>query len=148
DGSEREVHEAAEIIRDATGRPTRMIGTVQDVTEQRRAEKERERLLRQVEAEQRWLKTVIETSPVGILLIEGANGERITANAWAERLFGWPLQPDAGAAQLAGHVCRRDGTPLNVEELASSRALRGEVVVGDEQLLPQPGGRSIPTLVN
>jgi PAS domain S-box-containing protein len=38
DGSERIVHEQAEVTHDGAGQPVRMIGTVQDVTERRQAE--------------------------------------------------------------------------------------------------------------
>lgn len=38
DGTERVVHEEAEIIYDADGRPIKMIGTVQDITERKQAE--------------------------------------------------------------------------------------------------------------
>ena len=43
DGSERVVHEEAEVMRDQEGRAVRMIGTVQDVTERKLAEDELER---------------------------------------------------------------------------------------------------------
>jgi len=38
DGVIRIVHESAEVLRDAQGRPARMIGTVQDITERKQAE--------------------------------------------------------------------------------------------------------------
>ncbi|MBI5386313.1 MAG: PAS domain S-box protein [Verrucomicrobia bacterium] len=44
DGSERVVFERAQVLHDAAGRPFRMVGTVQDVTEQKRAEETRARL--------------------------------------------------------------------------------------------------------
>jgi PAS domain S-box-containing protein len=40
DGSVRWVHEKADVVRDAAGRPARMIGTVQDVTEIRQLEEQ------------------------------------------------------------------------------------------------------------
>ena len=40
DGSERIVHEEAEVIRDREGKPIRMSGTVHDITEWKKAEKE------------------------------------------------------------------------------------------------------------
>ncbi|HVO35434.1 MAG TPA: PAS domain S-box protein [Gemmatimonadales bacterium] len=40
DGTERSVREQATVVRDATGRPVRMMGTVLDVTEQRRLEEQ------------------------------------------------------------------------------------------------------------
>ena len=42
DGSERIVHEQAEVFFDDGGSPTRMVGTVQDITDRKRAEQERE----------------------------------------------------------------------------------------------------------
>ena len=40
DGSERWVHERADVLRDAQGRPVRMIGTVQDITDRRQLEEQ------------------------------------------------------------------------------------------------------------
>lgn len=50
DGELRVLQESAEVVRDATGRPTRMVGIVHDVTDRKRAEAER--LLLQAELEQ------------------------------------------------------------------------------------------------
>lgn len=47
DGSERIVHEEAEVVRDQSGKPIRMIGTVQDITERKRYEAEIERMANQ-----------------------------------------------------------------------------------------------------
>ena len=49
DGSIRIIHDYARVIRDQSGDPVRMIGTVQDVTEQVAAEEERTRLASAVE---------------------------------------------------------------------------------------------------
>lgn len=40
DGTERHVHEHAEVLRDETGTPVRLLGTVQDVTEYKRLEEQ------------------------------------------------------------------------------------------------------------
>jgi len=67
DGSERTVHERAEVIFDDTGRPIRMIGTVQDITERKQAEQELrdafseiERLKEQLEADSAYLQEEIK----------------------------------------------------------------------------------------
>ncbi|MBI4497865.1 MAG: PAS domain S-box protein [Chloroflexi bacterium] len=135
-------------VKDEQGKVLYRIVNVQDITERKRAEEERERLLTELEAERNWLRTVIDRSPAGIILIEDAAGTRITANRRAEELFGRPLSSEGGIAQYVGQVCRPDGTPLAAEELVSRRALRGETIVMEEMLLPQPGGREVPVLVD
>lgn len=45
-------------------------------------------------------------------------------------------------------ICRPDGSPYPAEDLPSSRALRGEVVLGEEILFCQPSGRRVPAIVN
>ena len=53
DGQERIVHELAEVLRDADGLPLRMIGTVQDVTDRRRAEEQRQSMERKFQETQK-----------------------------------------------------------------------------------------------
>ena len=121
---------------------------VVEITERKRAEEEREHLLEQVATERIWLLTVIERSPIGIVLADETDGLRLVANRRAEELFGHPLQPLAGIAQYAGQVLYPDGTPYPYERLPIVRALRGETVDSLETRLRQPGGREVPTLVS
>jgi two-component system CheB/CheR fusion protein len=54
DGTVRVIHGWSHVERDAAGRPLRLLGTCQDVTEQKRAERERERALEELkEADRR-----------------------------------------------------------------------------------------------
>ena len=62
DGTERIVHEHAEIFRDDSGKAVRMMGTVQDVTERRQAEQA-------VLAERQRFNNVLEVLPVYVLLL-------------------------------------------------------------------------------
>lgn len=128
-------------VYDAASQLVALQGSGRDVTE-------RVRVTDQLVAERSWLRTVIERAPIAILLIEGPDGTRVVANPWAERLFGFPSRPDEGIAQFVGRVCRPDGTPFRHEELASARALRGKVVVNEEQLLRVSDGRTVPIRVS
>ena len=84
DGQIRHVHENAEIMRDASGRPERMIGTVRDVTRQFRTDQ----ALRESEEK---LRTVIEGFPV-ILWVIDANGVFVLSRGAGLKLLG--LGPD------------------------------------------------------
>lgn len=45
DGSEHVIYERADILRDSSGHPLKMLGTIQDITDRKQAESERNRLL-------------------------------------------------------------------------------------------------------
>jgi PAS domain S-box-containing protein len=109
---------------------------------------EREALIRSLDAERAWLRTVIEVSPVGMILVEGANGRRIVANARTERLFGRSLTPEGGIGQYIGQILLPDGTPRPVEDLAVTRALHGQTIAREEEILRHPDGTGSQVLVS
>lgn len=84
DGSERIVHEQAEVIYDAKGLPLRMTGTVQDITEQKRTESELKKL-----------SMVMEHS-VNVIMITNAGGDIEYVNPIFEQITGWPKEEVIG----------------------------------------------------
>ena len=119
-----------------------------EITRLKQAEEERFQSFRQVEAERAWLRAVIERSPVGIILVEGANGERVVANWRAEEMFGRPLPPEGGISQYVGQIYAPDRTPLTRDKLATERALHGVSATVEEELLRQPSGREVRARVS
>jgi PAS domain S-box-containing protein len=88
-----------------------------DVTERRRAEAERERLLAELEAQARQMQHVIDTVPEGVLLLD-AKGRVRLANPVAERALA--VLADAGVGDVVTHLGER---PLY--ELLTSPPTRG-----------------------
>lgn len=82
DGTERVVHERAEIIRDDVDAAKMMIGTVQDVTDQNR----NKLALQRVTAEQ---DLILENTRIAIVLTKGR--EIVRASRSYENLFGWSV---------------------------------------------------------
>ncbi|MBI3181909.1 MAG: PAS domain-containing protein [Myxococcales bacterium] len=110
---------------------------------------ENARLYDQAQEERQRLKAIFDASPEGIILFEAGTGRIFLANEAAARLVGQPLDAEA---PMAAHpqkygLFRPEGTTYPAQELPSSRALRGEVVVGEEVLMRTPGG-DVPVLVN
>jgi signal transduction histidine kinase/DNA-binding response OmpR family regulator/methyl-accepting chemotaxis protein len=66
-------------------------------------------------------------------------------NESASRLLGIPSdrEPVLSDVSRHGHRCAETGQPIGVDDLPSSRALRGETVTGEVLIAPpaQPGGR-------
>ena len=97
------------------------------------------------------LEALIETSPVGVVVFDGATGRMVSSNREARRIAESLRSPGQPLEALPGTVvCRRaDGREVTLAELplalrgASPRAVRAEEVV-----LSVPDGRSVRTLLN
>lgn len=106
---------------------------------------ERKAFVAKIESERKWLQTVLDTLPLGMLLVQPDG--RLFFNRRSEELLGMRLSPEGGSAQYASRVLFPDGRPVPREQLLSARVLReGETVTGEEFLVERPDGTRIPTL--
>ncbi|WP_437288351.1 PAS domain-containing protein [Sorangium sp. So ce406] len=132
------------IERDESGKPLTAIGISRDVTAEKLADEERERLLEQLAAERTWLNTVIERTPVGIVLLD-PTGQQITWNHRAQELARATSPDELGGASC---LCLSDGQPLSPEECPAMRALRGEVTTARELSLRRAHGSALAVLMS
>jgi PAS domain S-box-containing protein len=114
DGATRYLHTQAEVVRDGQGRPWRLVGAVQDITERRIAE------MRLRESEARF-RAVFERAALGIALID-LNGSFLSANRVFQEMLGY------GEEELRGklltelsHAEDRKMTLQLFREVASGR---------------------------
>jgi PAS domain S-box-containing protein len=135
-------------LRDESGRLLSVEGIGRDVSAAKRAEREVEILLDRVRAKRAWLQTVIDRSPVGIVLLEDPEGRRILVNREAQQLFGREIKPDGGVEQLQKQLRWPEGRPIPTEEALYWRALHGEAATQEERLALRPDGSEIPVLVS
>ncbi len=118
---------------------------VRDVTHRHTEEAEREALMAELEAERRWLRSVIETVPMGLLL-HSADG-RLDFNFHAVELFGIGVSSIRGTPRAAHRVLYPDGSPVPPDQTVSARALRtGESIKGAEFLIERRDGVRVPIL--
>ena len=105
----------------------------QDITAQRRAAEERERLVAERDAERERLGTVLEQSPVGIIIAEAPSGRMLLLNRQANEIFG-RVEP----AQSIGQYTERftgfhaDGRRLPPRDWPLARAIEFGETVHDE----------------
>lgn len=140
DGEERIFLQQGEAIL-ADGEAVRYIGTTLDITDLRRAEREREAAYAELQA-------VLEQCPVGITRAWGAHGEKLQANRQARVMLGDPFDQDAGLSQFAGTLFDFEGRPVDFEAMPLMRALRGERTQQVELEFRRSDGGRLPIEVN
>ena len=97
------------------------------------------------------LETLIDTSPVGILVFDATTGGVASVNREARRIVSDLCAPGGSAELLLETLTfrRADGREVSLAEFPLARALNaGETVRAEEIRLQAPDGRSVTTLVN
>ena len=97
------------------------------------------------------LEALIETSPVGVVVLDGRTGHAVSLNREARRIVETLRMPGHTAEDLLGILtCRfADGREIALDRLPLASALSGaETVRAEEIVLTTPDGRSVTTLIN
>ena len=97
------------------------------------------------------LETLIDTSPVGVLVFDAKTGGVTSVNREARRIVNDLHMPGGSAEELLDMLTfrRADGREISLEEFPLAQALStGETVRAEEIVIEVPGGGSVTTLVN
>jgi PAS domain S-box-containing protein len=132
DGQVAWLSERGVVERDTQGRPARLIGLAQDITERKRAEEASKTAHREAVHEKKRLEAVMESLPVGVAILDDRGGN-IRSNRMFEQVWGAPRpltrEVNDYAAYKAWWV--DTGTPVKPEDWASACVVKkGEAVIG------------------
>ena len=97
------------------------------------------------------LEALVNTSPVGVLVVDVASRTVVMVNREARRIVGAPPAEARDATQdVWGLTCRHmDGSEVAFRELPVVRAVRdGETVRAEELVIERRDGTSVTTLIN
>ena len=91
------------------------------------------------------LEALIETSPVGVVVLDAQTGTPVSSNREAKRLLGGLLDPDRTLQDLREVLTSRlaDGREVTLDDLKNAETLRAAEVE-----LSVPDGRSLRMLIN
>ena len=106
---------------------------------------------REVERARAGLEALVETSPVGVVVLEAGSGRVASMNREAHRIVEGIRTPGSPTEQLLEVVtCRSpDGRELSLAELPLGRLLEDAAPMRAEEVeLSVPDGRSVRTLIN
>ncbi len=143
DGSHIQVSLSSARIRGSAGEVTGVMSALADITEQKTAEEAlaRERAL---------LRKVMETSPVGIVVLD-RRGEILFANAFSEQLLGLERSRISGRTYNAPEweISSVEGDPFPEEKLPFRRVMdSGEPVFDVRHAVSRPDGARVFLSVN
>ena len=97
------------------------------------------------------LETLVNTTPVGVLVFDAKTGNPVSVNREVRRIVSGLCEPGGSAEQLLEVLTfrRADGREVSLAEFPLSQGLMtGETVRAEEIVLQAPDGRSVTTLVN
>ena len=97
------------------------------------------------------LETLVNTTPVGVVVFDARTGNPVSVNREARRIVNDLCAPGGSAEQLLEALTfrRADGREVSLEEFPLAQGLMtGETVRAEEIVLLAPDGRSVTTLVN
>ncbi|MXW17226.1 MAG: response regulator [Gemmatimonadetes bacterium] len=97
------------------------------------------------------LETLIEISPVGVAVFDGAAGTLVSINQEARRIFSELGQPGLALEELQRILTwrRADGREVALADFNMAQLVgRGETVRAEEMTFTVPDGRSVKTLMN
>ena len=97
------------------------------------------------------LETLIETSPVGVVVFDARTGNPVSSNREARRIVEPLRTPDQPEEELLEAITARraDGREVSFAEFPMAQQLsHAETVRAEEIVLTVPDGRSVKTLVN
>ena len=97
------------------------------------------------------LETLIDTSPVGVVVFDMQRGTAVSFNREARRIVDGLRNPDQSPEDLLELITirRADGSEFSLQEFPLARVLGGtETVRAEEIIMGVPDGRSISVLLN
>jgi signal transduction histidine kinase/ActR/RegA family two-component response regulator len=104
-------------------------------TERQSAEEDRERLVRQLEAERARLETLLRQMPSGVIIAEAPSGRLAMINVRVEAIFRGPFRTGGGAGDYLQYPAfRPTGEAYRPEEYPLARSIASGEVVAQEEI--------------
>ncbi|HEY3128456.1 MAG TPA: response regulator [Acidobacteriota bacterium] len=134
DGREAWVSTTKMPLQDNNGQIIGTFGVSRDITERKRAEQEKARLMEELEIKRRHLAAIVEEMPAGVIIAEAPSGRIVLGNRRVEEILGHPvLLSDRVESYRQYQGFHADGQPYDPADYPLARSiLHGEVVKNEE----------------
>ncbi|MBF0442478.1 MAG: PAS domain S-box protein, partial [Oligoflexales bacterium] len=110
---------------DRSGKASGLFGIVRDITDRKSSEREREKLLEQIERQHSRLQAVMDSLPAGLWIVD-ADGNMELVNSIAYEIWGDPPAHNLKENEIFEMWCENTGERFKFETMPLVRSLRGE----------------------
>ena len=153
DGSVVTVESRQVLIRDERGAATAILEINRDITQRRKWEQAQTTVHLETLAQRTFLQQLLDALPSSIYVVHGRDARLVLANHAAASSWGagWSAGQPMRAFLEEHHIriVEASGRAVPPEAWATMRALLdGETVLQHQEIIRQPGGTSLPILVN
>ncbi len=125
-----------------SGKPVGVQAIARDITERKRADEERAKLVKQLEAERTLLQAVLRQMPAGVLIAEAPSGQVILVNEQAAKIMRRPVNDLRNGVKF--EAFRLEGKRYKVDEWPLTRAIKeGETVTAEQLQIRRSDGALI-----
>ncbi|MFB2881550.1 PAS domain S-box protein [Floridanema aerugineum] len=123
---------------------------VLNLTERKRIEAERERLLIQQQSQKELLEVILQQLPAGVILAEAPSGKILFGNQITVQMFGHSLLYSENVEEYSEwKLFYADGNRYPAREMPLARSIiKGEVIIGEEITLEKDNGSRAIIYVN
>ncbi|MCL1464562.1 ATP-binding protein [Argonema galeatum] len=118
-----------------------------DISDRKRAQAEREQMIKLLESEQALLEAVLQQMPAAAIVAEAPSGKLLLGNKLVEKIWRQPfLEADTIEQYRIYQGFHLDGQPYEAEEWPLARSIRNGEVVTEEEINFQRGDGSYGTM--
>lgn len=130
-------------MHDARGKVSGTIAVIADISDRKKAELEREKLIKLLESEQALLEAVLQQMPAAAVIAEAPSGKLLLGNKLVEKIWRQPfLESDSIEKYQNYQGFHSDGRPYHPEEWPLARSIRDGEVITEEEINFQRGDGS------
>ena len=136
-------------VRDKNGKVSHWFGTNTDITEQKNATEEKDRLLKEVELQKSRFEAVVNQMPAGVVVAEAPTGKLVYGSSRLREVWGYEFIPSENVENYIQWIgFHADGSQVQGHEWPLARSLqKGEIVRNEDfEILRGDGKRGIVRL--
>ena len=134
-------------MHDAKGKVSGTIAVIADISDRKKAELEREELIKLLESEQALLEAVLQQMPAAAIIAEAPSGKLLLGNKLVEKIWRQPFLESNSIEEYQNYQgFHLDGSPYLAEEWPLARSIRNGEVITEEEINFRRGDGSFGTM--